>query len=380
MAQTVYIGKGTIGKLEGILSNINPDNIFLVTGKASYESSGAKATMDGILEPYKTVHFSDFQVNPQVDDVKKGVEVFNKNKCDFVVAIGGGSVMDIAKLINVFSVNEGNSEEYILKKKSLEKEGYPIVAIPTTSGSGSEATHFAVVYIDKIKYSLAHEKFMLPNYVIVDTQLTLNLPPNITASSGMDALSQAIESYWGIYSNEESREYAKEAIELIINNLRDAVNNPDEKSRENMAKAAHLAGKAINISKTTVPHAISYPITSYFNVSHGHAVALTLPHILDFNAGVTESDCLDPRGVDYAKKTIQEIVGFLGVSSVIEAKESLIKLMQDIGLSTKLNEVGITTDEDIEVIIKNGFDPDRVRNNQRILTEDTLREILHSIK
>jgi len=378
MKQQEYLGYNSIKKLKLILRKHSPKKIFLVTGKASYEKSGAKKIIESILKKHNYVRFFDFEENPKIEDIRKGLVIFNKNNCDFVIAVGGGSVMDIAKSINSFAANDGKPKDCLTDKKRISKKGKTLVAIPTTSGSGSEATRFAVIYIDKTKYSLDNG-FILPDYAIVDPQFIMNLPNGITASAGMDALSQGIESYWSINSNNESKKYAGQAIKLAIKNLANAVKD-NKSSRIAMAKAAHLAGKAINITKTTACHAISYPITSYFNVPHGHAVALTIPSILVYNSNVTEEDLLDKRGAIYVKKTIIEIVKLLGASSVDGAIIKINNLMKQIGLTTKLSELGIKTDEDIETIIKNGFNPGRVNNNPRRLTKEALMSILINIK
>jgi len=196
----------------------------------------------------------------------------------------------------------------------------------------------------------------------------------------MDALSQGIESYWNINSTEESKDYARKAIKLVMDNLIKAVHNPDKKSRYNMAIAANYAGKAINITKTTACHAISYPITSYFNVPHGHAVALTLHSMIVFNSEVSEYDVQDSRGYGYVKKIMNELISIIGTSSFIKAKEQINDLIKNIGLETRLADLGIKTQKDIEIIIKNGFNPDRVKNNPRLLTEIQLRNILEDIR
>lgn len=379
MRQKECFGFNSIINLKNILSKHTPKSIFLVTGKDSYEKCGAKAIISNFLDNCNVIHFYNFEINPKIEDIEKGINIFKKNNCDFVIAVGGGSVMDVAKSINILAFNDGKPEEYIKNTKIIENKGKILVTIPTTSGSGSEATKFAVVYIYKTKYSLEHE-FLIPDYAIIDPQFTMNLPKRITASTGMDAFCQAVESYWCINSNEESKKYAKEAIKIIIKNLPNAVNKPSKKSREAMSKAAHLAGKAINISKTTACHAISYPITSYFNVPHGHAVALTLPSMLMYNSKVNGSDLLDKRGIDYVKKIIDEIAKLLNTNNSNDAAEKITNLMHEIGLKAKLNELGIKTEQDMEIIIKNGFDPRRVKNNPRKLTEEALRKILENIR
>ena len=375
-----YIGFNSIERLEKILKKNNFRKIFLITGRKSFKNTYIKKIIFDILEEYDFYHFNDYTINPKVEDIKKGLDLFRKEKCDVIVAIGGGSVIDIGKCISLFSTNQGNIEDFILKKVKIKQRGIPLIRIPTTAGSGSEATHFAVVYIGKIKYSLAEPKYMQPQFVIVDAQFTLSLPNNVSAVSGMDAFCQAIESYWNINSTRKSKKYAKKAIGLIINNILKVVKNPDKKSRFNMSLAANFAGKAINITKTTACHAISYPITSFFNVPHGHAVALSLPSMIVFNSEVSRKDILDPRGIKYVKKTMKEIISMIGATTFNEAKELITQLMEDIGLETKLKNLGIKTEEDINLIIKNGFNPDRVKNNPRKLTEAELRKILEEIK
>ena len=377
--QQEYIGLESISNFEGILSKHKPSHIFLVTGKKSYGKSGAKKIIEQYLKDYNVTHFYDFEVNPKLPDIEKGIQLFKENNCDFVIAVGGGSVIDVAKSVNILAANLGEPIEYVKKGKNIKNKGSPLVAIPTTAGSGSETTHFAVLYMDKTKYSLAHD-FILPNYALVDPQFIMSLPSYITACTGIDALSQAIESYWCINSTEESKSYAKEAIKLVMGNLPDTVKNPSKKSREAMARASYLAGKAINISRTTACHAISYPITSYFNVPHGHAVALTLVQMLVYNSQVSDEDILDRRGVTYVQKIIKEITNLIDTESVEEASKKITDLMKEIGLATRLSEIGIETEEDIELIIKEGFNPDRVKNNPRELTENRLNEILHNIR
>ena len=258
-------------------------------------------------------------------------------------------------------------------EKEITKKGNNLIAIPTTSGSGSEATHFAVIYIDKKKFSLSHE-FILPICSIVDSELTKNLPKEIAASSGMDALCQSIESYWAVNSSDISKEYARDAIKLIIENLENYVNENNEENREIMAKASHLAGKAINISKTTAAHAISYGFTSYLGIQHGHAVSLTLPYFIKFNNEISEESNNDKRGVEYVKNTMKELFDLLSVKTSMEAQKKIINLMQRIGLKTELSESA----DKINLIL-NSVSLERLENNPRKVKREDLMEILKNI-
>ncbi len=375
-----YIGYNAIKNLEGILKKNSFRNIFLITGRKSFENTKITEVIHNALKGFKFLRFNDFTPNPKLNDIKKGLNLFKNESYDAIVAVGGGSVIDMAKSISIFSTNEGNPEDFVLKKKKIMNKGTPLIRIPTTSGSGSEATHFAVVYIAKTKYSLAYPELMQPEYVILDPQFTYELPKTITAYSGMDALTQAIESYWNIYSTNESKQFSRKAIELVMENLLNAVKNPDKESRLNMALAANFAGKAINITKTTACHAISYPITSYFNVPHGHAVALSLPPMIVYNSNVNKEDVLDKRGVKFVRKSMKELFSVIGASDSLESRDIITQLMKNIGLETKLSDLGIKNEQDIDLIIKHGFNPERVKNNPRKITEYQLRKMLEEIK
>ncbi len=374
-----FVGEGSAFNLEAILEEEKPRKIFLVVDLDAYGKSGAEALFSSTLKNFEIVIFSDFQENPKIEEIQKGVEAFRFCNPDVVLAVGGGSALDVAKSVNALAVQEGDPLDFVLKKKELKNLGKPLVAVPTTAGTGAEATHFAVVYVNNAKYSFAHP-FVLPTYSIVDPQFTFSLPSRITAATGMDALAQAIESYWSNKSTDESKGYAREALLLVIPNLSVAVNNPNPDARSAMSKGAHLAGKAINISQTTACHAISYPITSFFGVAHGHAVALTMGSMLLFNSEVDETTVQDERGAEYVKKTMAEIFDVLGVKNGTEAKKMIGDLMVFIHLETGLHNLGIKTEQDRELIVKNGFNPERVKNNPRVLTEQNLRAILNEIE
>jgi alcohol dehydrogenase class IV len=375
--QREYCGFGKLEMCGSMLANISAKNVLLVTGRKSYIQSGAKERLEKVLDSYDVSIFNDFEPNPKIENVHRGIEYLRSIKYDAVLAVGGGSIIDMAKMVNFFGANDVDPAEYLECDSKVIRKGKPLIAIPTTAGSGSEVTHFAVLYITRRKYSVAH-KYIIPDFSVVDPTLTESLSSRQTAISGMDALCQAIESYWSVNSIELSKMYARRAIELIISNLTQAVNNPTKTIRVVMAKAAHLAGKAINITKTSAPHSISYPLTAYFDISHGHAVGLTLPSMMVYNYGVNK-DILDRRGSEYVKKTLSEIACLIGAENVHDAKKRMDSLMSDIGLERKLSQLGVSSTDAIEKIIEDGFAPDRVSNNPRLLTPTALRNILHEI-
>ena len=305
--QKEFIGKDSFKKIKYIVDELHAKRILLVTGKKSFSLSGAKYKIKKLLKDLEVIVFDDFQSNPRLEDAESGSNLVRQSNLDLIISIGGGSVLDMAKLINILSAQNDIDFFDIIKNPSLiDNKGIPLVAIPTTAGSGSQATHFAVVYIDKVKYSLSH-RYILPNYAIVDPALSYSVPSNMAASCAMDSLSQAVESYWSVGSTKESRRYSSRAIKIILPALKESVVNNDNDAKDVMALAAHLSGKAINISKTTAAHALSYSMTTLFGIPHGHAVALTLGKFFSINYNANKNNILDQRGGIYLNKTMKEL-------------------------------------------------------------------------
>lgn len=375
--QEEHFGAGSINILENILSRTEAKKIFLVTGKKSFELSGAGKIFRNRFSDFDFEIFNDFGVIPEVESVKTGIERFRNSGSDCIVAVGGGNVIDTAKAVNILSFQAKNPEEYITGKSEITNTGKYFIAVPTTSGSGSEATHFAVVYNGKKKFSLADER-ILPDCSIVDPELTLNLPPEITAVSGMDALSQSIESYWSVNSTEESRSYSEKAIKSIFENLNSAVSNPDIRNRTEMSKASNLSGKSINITKTTAPHAVSYIMTSEFGIPHGQAVSITLGEFLVYNSAVSEKDITDPRGTGYVRENFVKLLNIMKCRNSDEGRDKIKNLMKSINLKISLKELGISGEREINFIVDN-VNTERLRNNPRKLTSDDLRILLRNI-
>ena len=361
MEQKEFIGTNSINQIREIIAENNANKILLVTGKKSYISSNAKSKLDRLLSNVHIKQFNKFEVNPKIDDVFTGIKAIHSTKFDLIIAVGGGSVIDMAKLINILAVQkDSNLVKYIDNSSLITEKGLPLVAIPTTAGTGSEATHFSVVYVDNVKHSLAHH-FMLPDYAIIDAELSYNLPSYIAASSGIDALSQAVESYWAVKSTKKSKEFASEAITLILGALKDSVKG-DQDARIIMSKASYISGKAINITTTTAPHAISYPITAYYGLQHGHAVALTLGCFFEINYNFQDADVVDRRGAEYVRQIMEEVYNMFGVSSALECKIKWNNLMDAIGLKSNIKAFKKLSNYEVKKIINN-INPKRMSNN-----------------
>ncbi len=378
MTQEWICGAGAAKRLAEYVERFKARRVLLVTGRRSFRLSGARAITDAALAACEVIHYQDFEENPKLVDVEKGLALCQAAPPDLVIAVGGGTAIDMAKMIAIFAEADQSPLEYVEGRAKLEAKTIPLIALPTTAGSGSQATHFSAVYVEKTKYSVAHPS-MLPDVALVDPDFLNALPKHVAAASGLDALNQGIESFWSIHATDASRVKAQEAIKLAWAHLPAMVLHRDDDARLAMAQAAHLAGEAINVTKTTAPHAISYPITAHFGVPHGHAVGLVLPGILAYNAGVQEEDCLHPDGPESVRATMNELVSLLGGKDVEDATRLYTERMKLIGLSSDPRAFAISGPQDIDIIVANGFNPQRVNNNPRRLTETALREQLSAL-
>ncbi|MGB3017680.1 MAG: phosphonoacetaldehyde reductase [Ignavibacteria bacterium] len=377
MKQTEFFGEGSITQLKQLLYDMGAKRIFLVTGKNSFEKSGAKAAMNDLLNELTVKRYEVISECPDLEFIKAGMNDLRLAESDAVVAVGGGNVIDTAKAVNFFSSQSITPEECIRSVSNIKGKGLPLVAIPTTSGSGSEATHFAVVYSGDVKHSLAAES-ILPDVAIVDPELTYSLSPYQTAVSGIDVFCQAIESAWATGSNDESRKYSRESLTLIMRSFISAVKMSSAESRRDMSLASNLAGKAINISKTTAPHAVSYSMTRMFGIPHGQAVCITLGEFLKFNYEVNSADCNDSRGEAHVKCTIEEIFKLTGSSDVNDCMEKIKSLIRSAGLKTNLRDLGIDSTDKLELIARS-TNAERLSNNPRKITQEALLEILKNV-
>jgi len=259
--QTVYAGYDSRDHIKDILADVGAKKPFIVCG----------LSRDVVCDmfPSNAVIFDGFTSNPDISEIIAGISTYEEQGCDFIVSIGGGSAIDVAKCIAM--LDDGNSS----KLRDAPRGAH--LAIPTTAGTGSESTCFAVVYIDGQKVSYEHQRIM-PDYVILDPEFLSTLPIYHKKSALLDALCQAIESLWAKGQTSMSRAYAVSAISSIRENIYGFLDG-DQGSLLRVLYAANLAGKAINVGKTTAAHAMSYRLSTLYGIAHGHAVALCLPHV-----------------------------------------------------------------------------------------------------
>ena len=373
MKQKIIFGDDKIDKLRQIVESISPKKVLLLTGKGSYESSGSKNLIDSILKKYDVFRFYEFSINPKYNDVLKGVKLIHKIKPDLIISIGGGSVIDMGKQINILSNNNFNKNS-IINKKPLKKPDVPLIAIPTTSGTGSESTSFSVIYIDGIKFSIEN-KYMLPNYAFIFPHLGIKMKKILRASCAFDGFYQAIESYWSINATKSSKNISSRSIRIFKSNLTKAMNG-NEKSRIELFRAANLSGQAINITKTTAPHAISYVLSSIYGLQHGHAVAITLGKFFEYNMPNSNKLINGKKDKKYIKRTMKNLYDLMGYNNSKKCESYWYKTMQKVGLGFK--HLGINKKSNINNLIK-GVDANRLKNNPIKLDSDDLRMILDNL-
>lgn len=315
----------------------------------------------------KVVRFSGFQPNPLYESIVEGVRVFKESGCSLIVAVGGGSAMDVAKCIKLYS-NMDDSKNFLYQKIIPNDIG--LVAIPTTAGTGSEATRYAVIYYNGVKQSVT-DNSCIPSVVFMDSSVLRTLPEYQKKSTMMDALCHSIESYWSVNSTEESKVYSKSAIEMILRTKDSYLANEDDGNR-NMLKAANLAGKAINITQTTAAHAMSYKLTSLYGISHGHAVALCLSELFPYMIE-NLSDCIDPRGKEYLGDVFEKIALSFGVSSPIAASDFFREILASLNLNVP------SAKEEDYIVLKSSVNIERLKNNPVRLTDEAIEMLYRRI-
>ena len=256
--------------------------IFVLCGKKSFVTSGAEIFFKELLNNKKTKLFNKSSELPVLEELIKIIDNIKSFKPDLILAIGGGAVIDYAKIANVVDIRDDLADLIVNYSYPFKKKYTKLAVVPTTAGSGAEVTSNAVIYVNGIKHSFESELLLPDNFFLIP-EFLMSAPNKVKASAGFDAIAQALESLVSKKSNSQSVEYASKSLKVSFNSYISFLNNPNLKNATEMSIASNLAGKAISISKTTAPHAASYPFTSLFNISHGHAVGLFFENFFKFN-------------------------------------------------------------------------------------------------
>ena len=369
MKQTIYDG------IEHLQESLNgATKVFLVCD-SSFPFLSIKEDIENMGVPY--VIFSDFTPNPLYEQVCKGIDLFQITKCNTILAVGGGSAIDVAKCIKLAVLARDGNNAIIppLVNTRVECDGskIPFIAIPTTAGTGSESTHNAVMYYEGAKQTVTNDG-ILPDIAILEPKVLKTLPLYQKKCTMMDALCQGIESWWSVNSTEESYEYSRKTVELIMANWRKYIFENDDESAAQIMLAANFGGRAINITQTTAAHAFSYKITSLYKLPHGHAVAVGLPVIWEYMVGNMDK-CIDNRGQEYLANIFAQISKSMGCEKVDQAIMTFRDMMRDMVLTYPISD---NKEEDL-LVLSTSVNPIRLKNNPVELDKLTIRLLYKEI-
>lgn len=362
--QRILTGIDTLGP---VLKVIGAGRLLLVAD-SSFPFLNIRDRVEAVSTPY--VVFSDFGSNPLYEDVCKGVSLFRQAQCDTILAVGGGSSMDVAKCIKLFCrMNDGGC--YL--QQDFTDSRIPLVAIPTTAGTGSESTRFAVIYHQGVKQSVTHPS-IIPDYAILEPAVLSSLPVYQKKCTVLDALCQGIESWWSVNSTPQSHKLSSEAVGTLVDNIEPYIFENSEASAAMVMQAANKAGQAINITQTTAPHAFSYKLTSLYRLPHGHAVAVCLPGIWQYMLSHPDR-CVDPRGTNYLNHVFTDIAEAMHCQSATEAIDRFRTLLTKMDISKpKANN----REEELALLVR-AVNPVRLKNNPVGLDEQVIQSIYNNI-
>jgi alcohol dehydrogenase class IV len=331
--------------------------IFVLCGKKSFVTSGAENLFKKLIIHKEIKLFYKKSELPILEELIEIINDIKNFKPDLILAVGGGAVIDYAKIANVVDVREDLADLIVNYSYPFKKKYTKLTVIPTTAGSGAEVTSNAVIYVDGIKHSFESELLIPDNFFLIP-EFLISAPNKIKASAGFDAIAQALESLVSKKSNDQSVEYASKSLRVSVNSFISFVNNPNMKNATEMSIAANLAGKAISISKTTAPHAASYPFTSLFDISHGHAVSLFFERFFKFNY-----DNLDKSETSFdLKKRFDLIFNLFDVQNINDFNSKISLIKNQAKLEDNLIKLDINIQQSSENIFK-GINLLRLGNN-----------------
>lgn len=368
MQQKIITAKNDYAALDEWFKENSVKNLLLVCDSSYVFQKSLIEHLKAVEESgINIVYFSDFVPNPHYESVVEGVSLLLEKDCDSIFAVGGGSAIDVAKCIKLYC-NMDRSRSFL--EQEIVPNDIPFIAMPTTAGTGSEATRYAVIYLGDEKQSITSTS-CIPGTVLLDHNSLCTLPLYQKKATMMDALCHAVEAFWSVNSTDESKEFSRKAISGVLENMEGYLNNTEE-GNHGMLLAAHMAGQAINITQTTAGHAMCYKITSHLGPSHGHAAILCDRVLFPWMVQNTDK-CIDSRGEEYIKSTLDELAGLFGYSSAEEGSGCLEDIFESLEL-----EIPQVSDSEIDVL-KNSVNPVRLKNHPIKLDVDTIEMLYRKI-
>lgn len=352
-----YTGWDSLSHLLDEVNRFNVKKILVITDPFLKDIGLTNKVVEPLESAgYSTEVYTDVVPEPPLAIGEKLVAYTRDNEFDMVIGIGGGSALDLTKLAGVLASHEGNVADYLnlTGTKKVTKKGLPTILIPTTSGTGSEVTNISVLSLETTKDVVTHD-YLLADVAIVDPALTISLPPKVTAATGVDALTHAVEAYVSKNASPVSDALALQAIRLISNAIRTAVSNGEDKqARTDMSYGSYLAGLAFFNAGVAGVHALAYPIGGQFHIAHGDSNAVLLPYVM----GYIRQSC---------EKRMKDIYDAMGFSSANLSQEEasykcvteLKRLVEDVNIPSTLKGFNITEDA-LESLTKDAIEQKRI--------------------
>lgn len=379
MPHAVYGGENAMDNIAAIIKTLNAKKVAMFTDKG-LRSLGLFTLAEDVVKTTGVEYYvlDELPPEPSYMAVQAIVDQFKRSGADLIVACGGGSVMDAAKLASVLVTDEYGVKE-LLDNPGMARKCVPIVLIPTTAGTGAEVTPNAIVGVPEkeLKIGIVNEN-MIADFVILDARLIKNLPRKIAAATGVDALAHCIECFTSNKANPFSDMYALEGCDLILNNIEKACDDPEAMVEKNrMQMAAYYGGLAITASGTTAVHALSYPLGGKYHIAHGVSNAILLAPVIRFNA---QDPAFRARLALAYDRCCHEEVKCATVDEksawMIAKMESIVKHLD---IPTSLKEFGVPA-EDLEGLVEAGMSVQRLLvNNMITLTADDARQLYQEI-
>ena len=380
MPHAVYGGENAIENITAVIKNEGVKRVAMFTDKG-IEASGLFALAEEAVKASGAEYYvlDDLPAEPSYTDVQNMVDGFKASGADMIVACGGGSVMDAAKLAGVLVTDKYGVKE-LLDTPGMAKKCVPVVLVPTTAGTGAEVTGISIVAVPEkeLKVGIVNDN-MIADYVILDVRMIKDLPRKIAAATGVDALAHCIECFTGRKANPFSDVYALEGLDLILNNIIKACDDPEAvKEKGLMQLAAYYGGLAISASGTTAVHGLSYPLGGKYHIPHGISNAILLAPVMNFNS---EDACVKERLAVVYDRCCHDAVK---TCSTVEEKsrwtiDCVNAIVKHLDIPTSLKEFGVPED-DLESLVKAGMQVQRLlSNNMRLVTEDDARMIYKQV-
>ena len=368
--QTIQFGMGSLSQLPEILKLNGSDNVMVVSDHGLEKIGVVKKVVDTIeASGLKHTEFLDVLSNPTVEIVNKAVEVYKECGATSIIALGGGSPMDVSKAVAALVKYGGKVHDYVGQQK-VPGPVIPIIAIPTTAGTGSEVTASSVITDEETHFKMSIVSHMLlPQYAILDPELIMTAPASIAAACGIDAFIHALEAYLSTFANPYTDAMAEKAMELIGANLRRFVANRQDKDAAcAMMLGSTFAGMSFAWARLGNVHAMSHPVSGFFHVAHGVANAILLPTVLEYN--MLADNGRYEKIYNYISKDKNPVKDFTPMMLVNEIKE----LNKELGIPENLRAVGVTEDK-FEAMSIDAMKSGNVAANPRFTTQKDMFEL-----